>query len=184
MMHQKLTPYSAFLLISVGGTVGLTMACSRNEPAPSNSNTGSQDDDEKPKKKKKSKSEMTEDESPVKNPTPPSDETPTTPTIRTPTPIGVKTTPTSTSTTTSDADKQKLMRCCSALRTAAHAAGVASTLASGIPGLPTVQTSKTELDKAVDACDKQVSEWTGDLNKSLTTIKGATQVKLPQACSM
>ena len=84
----------------------------------------------------------------------------------------------------SDADKQKLIACCTALRNAATAAGIANSAASAaVPGMP-APPPKEELDKAVKECDKQVVNWNGDLNNSLKSVKGATAVKLPNACFM
>ncbi len=85
----------------------------------------------------------------------------------------------------SDADKQKLIACCTALRNAATAAGLANAAASNaIPGLPPPPPSppKEELDKAAKECDKAVANWNGDLNTSLKGVKGATAVALPSAC--
>jgi len=87
----------------------------------------------------------------------------------------------------SDADKAKLIACCTALRNAAQAAGVASAAASAapIPGMPAITAPpKEELDKSVKECDKQVANWNGDLNESLKKVKGASPVKLPSACLM
>jgi len=84
----------------------------------------------------------------------------------------------------SDAEKQKLIACCTALRNAATAAGIANSAASAaVPGMP-APPSKEELDKAVVECDKQVVNFNGDLNESLKKVKGATTVKLPSACFM
>jgi hypothetical protein len=77
-----------------------------------------------------------------------------------------------------------LIACCTALRNAATAAGIANSAASAaVPGMP-APPPKEELDKAVKECDKQVVNWHGDLNNSLKNVKGATAVKLPSGCLM
>lgn len=148
-------------------------ACKKEEPPPTP--TVTEEEEEKPKKKKK---KVDEEEIPDVG--------------------GTGTDPTTTATggawkaapkadtggAQSDADKQKLIACCTALRNAATAAGIANSAASAaVPGMP-APPPKEELDKAVKECDKQVVNWSGDLNGSLKNVKGATPVKLPSACFM
>jgi len=77
-----------------------------------------------------------------------------------------------------------MIACCTALRNAATAAGIASAAASNaIPGLPPAP-PKDELDKNVKACDAAVVSWNGDLNDSLKKVKGASPAKLPSVCAI
>jgi len=170
-----MTRYSrTFLALLLGLAPFAWAACKKEEPPPTP--TVTEEEEEKPKKKKK---KVDDEEIPDVG--------------------GTGTDPTTTATggawkaapkadtgssAQSDADKQKLIACCTALRNAATAAGIANSAASAaVPGMP-APPPKEELDKAVKECDKQVVNWSGDLNGSLKNVKGATQVKLPSACFM
>lgn len=151
-------------------------ACSKKEEPPPT--PAAEEEDEKPKKKKKKVDD--EDTTDVGAAT--GDEDVGAPKVVGGT--GGAKVATKTDGGTSDADKAKLIACCSALRSAAQAAGIANSAASAaIPGLPPPP-PKEELDKAVKECDKQVASWNGDLNESLKKVKGASPVKLPSACML
>lgn len=152
------------------------IACQKKEePAPT---PAAEEPEEKPKKKKK----KVEDEEPLPDVGGVA-ESPTgtgagTGTWKPGTPVAK----TDAGSATSDADKQKLIACCTALKNAATAAGIANQAASAaVPGMP-APPPKEELDKAAKECDKAVVNWNGDLNSSLKTVKGATAVALPSAC--
>lgn len=149
-------------------------ACKKEEPPPTP--TVTEEEEEKPKKKKKKvDDEETPDTGAVGEPDPAATGTATGGAWKAApkTDAGAKAT---------DAEKQKLIACCTALRNAATAAGIANSAASAaVPGMP-APPPKEELDKAVVECDKQVVNWNGDLNESLKKVKGATAVKLPSAC--
>jgi hypothetical protein len=168
-MQSSKRLFFAMLLLASPLASGCQSCQKKEEPPPV---VAEEDEDEKPKKKKKK-----DDDEVLPD-------------------VGAATAETTTGTTpkigtgtvakkdagASDADKQKLIACCSALRQAAEAAGVAKAAAgdAALPGF--VPPPKEELDKAVKECDKQVVNWNGDLNASLKNVKGATQLKLPSAC--
>lgn len=171
-MRRSQRLFMVFLL-AIGPVAWSMGGCSKKEePAPT---PAVEEPEEKPKKKKK----KTEDEDTTDVGAPLGDEDVGAPKAAGGT--GVKAAPKSDS-GASDADKAKLIACCTALRNAAQAAGIANSAASAaIPGMP-APPPKEELDKAVKECDKQVANWNGDLNASLKNVKGASPVKLPSAC--
>ena len=175
--HRIRTAVFALLLASVPTGV-LVSACSKPEPPPPGPLAS--DDDNKAKTKKKKSSSDDDDPKPV----PGGDDTTGTGDAASPKYVG----PAGSGKSKSDADKAKLIACCTALRNAAAAAGLANTAASTVlpPGLPTPPPPppKAELDKQVAACDKAVAGWTGDLNTSLKNVKNASTIALPGACSM
>jgi hypothetical protein len=160
------------LLLAVGP---FAWSCKKEEPPPTP--TAEEPEEEKPKKKKK---KVDDEEIPDIGGTGADDTGPGTAAGG-----AWKAAPkTDSGKSATDADKQKLIACCTALRNAATAAGIANSAASAaVPGMP-APPPKEELDKAVVECDKQVVNWSGDLNSSLKNVKGATSVKLPNACFM
>lgn len=157
------------------------VACKKEEPPPTP--TAEEPEDEKPKKKKK----KVDEEEPL--PEVGGVDDPNAAGTAAPTGTwkpGKPTAKADSGNAQSDADKQKLIACCTALKNAATAAGIANQAASAapIPGMPPPPPSppKEELDKAAKECDKAVVNWSGDLNNSLKNVKGATAVKLPPAC--
>jgi hypothetical protein len=170
--HSSWNAAFAFLIV-LGPATFIASACKKDEPPPP-VNLPS-DEDDKPKKKKKS----TEDEDPVPiDPTAGGDGADAgKPGVGGVGGVGKKTDG------GTDNGKALLQACCTALHNAAAAAGVAKTAGSAIPGLPPAP-PEDELKKQAAACDKAVVEFSGDLNKSLKTIKGASPIALPAACNI
>jgi hypothetical protein len=161
----------AFLIV-LGPATMIATACKKDEPPPP-VNLPS-DEDDKPKKKKKS----TDDEDPAPiDPTAGGDGADAGKGT-----VGVGTGKKGDA-GKGDNGKALLQACCTALHNAAAAAGVAKTAGSAIPGLPPPP-PEDELKKQAAACDKAVVEFSGDLNKSLKTIKGASPIALPAACNI
>ncbi len=174
-MHKRVF----FAVLLVVGPLSWFACSKKEEPLPT---PAAEEPEDKPKKKKK----KVDEEEPLPDVGGVAD-----PSAGTAAPTGTwkPGTPTAkadTGNAQSDADKQKLIACCTALRNAATAAGIANQAASAapIPGMPPPPPSppKEELDKAAKECDKAVLNWNGDLNNSLKGVKGATAVKLPSAC--
>lgn len=170
----------AFLLVA--GPLSW-VACSKKEEPPPTPTAEEPEDKPKKKKKKVDEEEPLPDVGGVDDPNAAGTNTaapgwkPGTPTAKT-----------DAGNAQSNADKQKLIACCTALKNAATAAGIANQAASAapVPGLPPPPPSppKEELDKAAKECDKAVVNWSGDLNQSLKNVKGATAVALPSACAI
>ena len=167
MRRHRASWNAAFAVLLVVGPLGaFAAACKKDDPPPP-VNLPS-DEDDKPKKKKK-----TTDDDPA----------PIDPTGDGTDDAGKGTTGVGTGAKKTDNGKALLQACCTALHNAAAAAGVAKTAASAIPGLPPAP-PEDELKKQAAACDKAVVEFSGDLNKSLKTIKGASPISLPAACNI
>jgi hypothetical protein len=182
-MYPLAMPKRSFfmMMLVVGPLSTWAIACKKEEPPPTP--TAEEPEEEKPKKKKKKvdEEEALPDVGGVADPTA---GTSTVPGWKPGTPAAK----TDGGSAQSNADKQKLIACCTALKNAATAAGIANSAASAapIPGMPPPPPSppKEELDKAAKECDKAVVNWNGDLNQSLKTVKGATAVALPSACAI
>lgn len=177
MPRTKSQRLVVMFLMAIGPLAWSMGGCSKKEePAPT---PAVEEPEEKPKKKKKKTDD--EDTTDVGAPTGEED-------VGAPKVVGTGGTKVTTKTdggsSGSDADKAKLIACCSALRKAAQAAGVAEAAGSAVvPGMPSPP-PKEQLDKSVAECDKQVANFNGDLNESLKKVKGASPVSLPAACVM
>jgi len=176
MRKRRLANILTAIVLGTMPVALVVSACSKPEPPPPGPLASDEDDKKKTKKKK---STDDEDPKPIGDPTDPTSGSGTAALPKIVGPIGD-----GGAKSKSDSDKAKLMACCTALRNAATAAGVAGAAGSAVvPGLPPPP-PKAELDKQVAECDKQVANWSGDLNSSLGKVKGASPVALPSACAI